>query len=150
MEFPCFFDEIKGINQVSDRCHWYCEDYEQFVLDIYPDQFSFRSWSNEQPFYVKWDKGKIFRCVCNTKDETEFMYVHFQKRVMRISLNERNNNKPIYIVPNEFREDNNFKNSIMGQKLYKLKISIDRVKRVLNRLRSFGFVRFISYKKKVR
>jgi len=143
-EFPCFFDETKGINLVSDLCKWYHEDYENFIIDIFPDDFEFHSWSDKRKFIVKWENGKIYKVFLDNKSQQEYMYVHFQKRVMKC---ECDLSEVIYIRPNIFSNNSDYYVSKYTVYFYKLYLFRMRLRRVWKRIRQFGFLKYITHKR---
>ena len=109
------FDEgmpqiTKGINTLFDNAIGWDRVYDKYVfMDLCVSSFQFINAdfvSNKEELkkavhsYFLYDEGRLFRVLQDGSRE-EFMYIHFQKRDMKIKNVNYDSNK-YYIIPNKF------------------------------------------------
>jgi hypothetical protein len=146
VEYPCFFDEMKGMNLVSNQCKWYQDvDYEKYIIDVFPGDLEFHDWCNMRTYMVKYQDKKIYKIYLDSKGAKaeEYMYVHFQKRKMRMECKVCN---MFYIKPNVFSNNDSYSISKWQSYIYKWLFLKSRVERAIQRIKKFGLLTFIKYK----
>ena len=148
------FDEgmpqiTKGINHLFDNAIGWDRVYDKYVfMDLCVSSFSFinadfindkEELKKSEHSYFLYDNGKLFRVLQNGNRE-EFMYIHFQKRNMKIK-NVDGDSQGYYIIPNKFVSLNGISQKrLLGsnnQKIYWSKL-FERINGKLKR--TFGAV----------
>ena len=128
---PCYFDEIQFETICKENKILEFVNYS--YADILPSSFYFKMAENgniknfkNQVFYF--DKGKVIRKYFQDNDEIvdELMYIHLQKRKMKININQ---NKEFYFInPNNFHTQFYIDNTNVY--IYKLKYYFNVIKKI--------------------
>lgn len=112
----CFFDELYGLNKMSGRLKKY--PLINLVADIIPYRRDFYVFhrENEGSFTVKYDGKKIYQVFSDGR-EKEVMYVHLQKRSLKIA--DGVSDKEFYITPDGFGTTAEYKKDCADEDTYK-------------------------------
>lgn len=99
------FDEITGVHQIFCKESYHCFFELDFMADICEFYSNFRMYHNAHNFKKQiflWENGKLYMAYLEKHriKYKEFLYIHFQKRVMTIEPNLGSN---YYILNNKFK-----------------------------------------------
>ncbi len=99
---PCFFDEIFvpvicKIQKIKQYDDWRFADilpqFNDFVIAPTCDL------KNKKGQYFIWENGKLLQCANNNRERTAVMYLHLQKRPLKVFFGDTHINNGICITP---------------------------------------------------
>lgn len=153
------FDEIGkyGINSILNKYGYKVYDYEKNVADINCKLESLNVTSGHGGKYktlkgkrvFEFNHGSIFgyNLVNNEIEKTEYAYIHFQKRKMKLNLNQIDNSKFI-ISHHSFENYRHITKDLIKKFQPKIKISIRRFIKLKFRAIKIRIKRYIEFIKK--
>lgn len=150
----CYFDEYIGMGIVADL---YCDKIfrdqkiENVVLDVPPYRYELYSDICKKEYYCEWVNGQLFRYLVDDSRRThpqEFMYIHLQKRNMKIEFAEGNidNINRFYILADKFALTSDY---CITQEMRLNKQKKDKlmaIKRVCKKFLQYGPIAGIKHK----
>lgn len=142
--FPCYFDEHLGMDRISNTVSWYDSFYENYMIDIYPGTYEFSTFTNKYPFIVEWKNKMILKKSIDSVSSKEFMYVHFQKRDLKVEKDTRFD-IPIYITPNGISNDFKYLVTKTDKLRYIIIFKRNRIKRILKRIKQYSFLKYVKH-----
>ena len=156
--YTCYFDEYMGMNILGWKYGirgFRDQDKEEFVQDFTWQKLEFKSYITEDVFVFCWKDGKIYRYSYDEagnvleNSQKEYMLVHIQKRKMDISfsMEELEQTKCVWIMPNQFRMDCPEKVCYSPKEIkhYEALAKKEDRKRSLRNMKNFGVIPYIPH-----